>query len=70
VKTYRPYVKIFTYMWFSTLPTLATYVTWRWKSRVTQRPDRKKSRKFVHLSVIWLTSQPTTTNRRKMYFLA
>ena len=28
------YVKIFTYTWFFTLPTLTTYVTWRWKSRV------------------------------------
>jgi len=27
------YVKIFTYAWFSTLPTLTTYVTWRRKSR-------------------------------------
>jgi len=28
------YVKIFTYAWFFMLPTLTTYVTWRWKSRV------------------------------------
>jgi len=28
------YVKIFTCTWFSALPTLTTYVTWRWKSRV------------------------------------
>ena len=28
------YVKIFTYTWFSTLPTLTSYVTWRWKWRV------------------------------------
>ena len=27
------YVTIFTYTWFSTLPTLTTYVTWRWKLR-------------------------------------
>ena len=29
------YVKIFTYTWFPTLPTLTTYVAWRWKSGVT-----------------------------------
>jgi len=33
--TWNVYVKIFTYTWFSTLHTLTTYVTWRWKSRVT-----------------------------------
>ena len=39
------YVKIFTYTWFSTLPTLTTYVTWRWKSGVScpfsTRPDQR-----------------------------
>ena len=42
VKTYTRYVKIFTYTWFSTLPTLTTYVTWSWKWRVSQDQDMKK----------------------------
>jgi len=46
------YVKIFTYAWFSTLPTLTTYVTWRWKSRASRAIRRRWAIEQV-LSSTW-----------------
>jgi len=49
------YVKIFTYTWFSTLPTLTTYVTWRWKSRVILGQEFSGNVKVCqeHMSLMW-----------------
>jgi len=55
--TFLPYTwkrirEMFMYTWFSTLPTLTTYVTWRWKSRVRHITTTHEQHLHLCISVV------------------